>query len=96
MPVDSLSLFHHRDLNSDSMKLFLAGTKVLAAGKVPVWMGGFVTSCMFADRKRKLLISSYVGFFYDDQEKRYYQIPPDRQKQWLDYLADAAAGVSSN
>jgi hypothetical protein len=96
LPVDSLSLFNHRDLNSDSMKLFLAQATILQSDKAPVWMGGYVTTCVLGNKKRKLLISSYGGFFYDEQEKRFYQLGPERQKEWLDYITDVAAAISSN
>jgi hypothetical protein len=95
LSVDSLGVFNHISMNDDSLTLLLAGTTRLSTDKAPVWMGGYVTTCVLNNSKRKVLISSYGGFFFDAQEKSYYQIPAERQKAWLDYLTELAAAAES-
>lgn len=58
-------------------------------------MGAYVTSCIVDHKMRKIDISSYGGFFYDETDKKYYGIQQQMQKEWLDYLAACAGSVPS-
>jgi hypothetical protein len=95
LPIDSLELFNHKELNSDSMQIFLAKTTAISP-KSPVWMGAYVTTCILDHKKRKIEISTYGGFFYDDSAKQYYQLPLNVQKDWLNYLANFDGIQSAN
>jgi hypothetical protein len=74
---------------------FLAGRRTIPAEKAPVWMGAYTATCILDNKKRKVDISVYAGFFYDELEKKYYQIPSDIQQDWLNYLSDFAASLQS-
>ena len=95
IPFDSLGSFSHKSLNSDSMQFFLAKTTTIPLEKAPVWMGAYAATCVLDNKKRKIDISVYAGFFYDEVEKQYYQIPSDIQQDWLNYLSDVAASLQS-
>ena len=95
LSVDSLDQFAHVALNGDSARDLMAGTAMMSDKKAPVWMGGFALSCRLDHRKRKLLVSSYGGFFYDAESKHWYQVAPERQEEWLDYLADLAVAADN-
>jgi hypothetical protein len=41
------------------------------------------------------MVSSYGGFFYDVESRRYYRIPADRQQEWLNYVANLASAADS-
>jgi hypothetical protein len=91
--VDSLSAFNRQPLNDDSMRMFLAQASALPSDKAPMWMGAFVTSCTIDHKMRKIDISSYGGFLFDEAEKKYYTVADDVQKDWLNYLAACAGSV---
>ena len=96
VPLDSLGLYPHRALNNDSMQFFLARTSAIPLDKAPVWMGAYAATCVLDNRKRKIDISVYAGFFYDELQKTYYQVPSDIQQEWLTYLSDFAASIQSS
>lgn len=59
-------------------------------------MGAIVTS--FEDETkqlRKVLISTFGGFLYDEKTKRYYEIPGDSRDHWINYLYSKLAELSS-
>ena len=93
--VDSVDAFPHVGMQRDSCRYLLEGVTVLGDKKAPVWMGGFVVSCRVDSGRRKLLVSSYGGFFYDALSKQYFRIAADRQREWLDYVAALAAAADS-
>lgn len=95
MSLDSLPMFPHKSLNGDSMQFFLAKTVTIPLQKAPVWMGAYPATCMLDHKKRKIDISTYGGFFYDELGKQFYQIPLSVQKDWLNYLSDFASFVQS-
>jgi hypothetical protein len=93
--ADSLDRYANRPLNDDSMHIFLSHSFALPSDKAPAWMGAFVTSCTLDHKKRKIDISSYGGFFFDETEKKFYSVPENIQRDWLNYLAGSAGALSS-
>jgi len=92
---DSLDKYNKRSLNDDSMRAFLTHSSVMPSEKAPMWMGAYVASCTIDHRRRKIDISSYGGFFFDEAEKKYYSVPQEMQKEWLNYLAECAGSIPS-
>ena len=84
--ADSLSLFKNYQLQSDSMVNFLHGVLPLPADEGPAWMGGAVATCLYDGKIRKILISSYGGFFYDQASGTFYQLPVQVKDRWLSYI----------
>jgi hypothetical protein len=95
LPLDSLDLYIHQSLNVDTMKTYLAKVSAISPHGA-AWMGAYVTTCILDNKKRKVDISTYGGFFYDELQKKYFQIPVDLQKGWLDYLGNLPGIESSN
>lgn len=91
--VDSLDNYSHRPLNDDSMREFLAHSSVLTSDKPPMWMGAYVTSCTIGNKTHKVDISSYAGFFFDENDKKYYSVSQDVQRDWLNYFADWSSAI---
>jgi hypothetical protein len=84
---DTLPNFKSRPLDQNSMQIFLGSVTALAADRIPVWMGYYVTSCQLPDgRGIKVEISQYGGFFYDEKEHRYYEISLEVRKDWLAFF----------
>jgi|GEM_PF-1143057 len=96
LALDSLNKYNSRPLNDDSMHVFLSESFALPSNKAPMWMGAYVTTCSVDNRRRKIDISTYGGFFYDETEKKFYSVPQDVQKDWLNYLANCAGQILSN
>jgi hypothetical protein len=92
--VDSLDRYRNKSLNDDTMRMFLSKSVELPANKAPMWMGAYVVSCAIDHKRRKVDISSYGGFLFDEKDKKFYSIPEDIQKDWLNYLADCAGSLS--
>jgi hypothetical protein len=85
--VDNLNQLPCRKLNNDSMQVFLNQATVLPSNKIPQWMGAYVVSYTYEHRIRKIDISTYSGFFYDESSQTFFQIDSESQKGWHDYLA---------
>lgn len=95
--LDTLRHFRNMELNSDTMQTFLSSVAAWPVDKSSMWMGLFVATCETEDKKpRKIIISTYGGFFYDQTTRRYYQVDPDRTTEWLEFLNDAGRRISGN
>ena len=95
--LDTLQHFKSTVLNSDTMQSFLDGVTAWPPEKYSMWMGLFIVTCETEDKKpRKIIVSTYGGFFYDQITKRYYQIEPALASQWLEFLNDAGRRISGN
>lgn len=91
--VDSLNSYPKYRLNEDSIAFFL-DTVVLYPQKIrPVWMGGFLVSCKYNGQVRKVLVSSYGGFFYDQSSGHYFQIPIGKKDEWFGYINGCLASL---
>jgi hypothetical protein len=85
--VDTLSNFKSLNLDIDTLHHFLFGVQLWPTEEYSMWMGGFVVSC--EDQNgiiRKLDVSAYAGFFFDNASKRYYQIKEEDHREWLDFF----------
>jgi hypothetical protein len=86
-PIDTLKAFKSVDLNQDSMKMFLQAVTEIPTERIPVWMGYYVATCKLPNGTSiKIEISQYGRFFYEEKEKRYYQLNEEVQDNWLSYL----------
>jgi len=87
LPFDSLRAFKSVDLKQDSIKTFLKAVTEIPTERVPVWMGYYVCSCKLPNGKSiKIEVSQYGRFFFEEDERRYYQLTRDVQDSWQHYL----------
>jgi hypothetical protein len=94
-PRDSMQYIRSKPLNIDSMAYFLQSVTLLPANKPAAWMGAYLVSCEIPQSNtRKILISTYGGFFFDETDKSYYQLPRDLRTDWLNYLAAFRSDLS--
>jgi len=84
--ADSLSLFKNYQMRSDSMLYFLRSVDPMPADARPVWMGGFAATCLYEGKIRKILISAYGGFFYDQASNKFFQLPGQEKDEWMQYI----------
>lgn len=91
--ADSLDLFKNYQLRSDSMVYFLRSADPLPADARPTWMGGAVATCQYDGKIRKVLISSYGGFFYDQMSDTFFQLPAQKKDEWLGYINNCLSAL---
>ena len=86
IPLDSLQSFDSSPLDKDSMAIFLDTFKSLHPEAPIAWMGGYIATCKLDGVIRKIEISNYGGFFFDEKTKSYFELPLDKRERWQDYL----------
>ncbi len=94
--LDTLHNFKSIMLNNDTVQNYLQSVSVIPLEKTPVWMGAYIASCQLSDGTvRKIEIGKYGGFFFDEIEKKYYELPLTIRKEWLNYLSDTYENIPS-
>ena len=93
-PPDSLAILKAYPLNRDSIIAFLNEATILPK-ETPsaTWMGGFAATFKYDGKRRKLLISSYGGYVFDSESKRYYQLPSESKNEWFEYINSCASNL---
>jgi hypothetical protein len=87
--LDTLKNFQSIPLDQDTMTGFLTEVEQWPKEKYSLWSGLYVVTCELPNADvRKIEISVYGGFFYDDRSKTYYQLPREIRTAWLEYLSD--------
>ena len=93
LSLEAIKGHRYYQLSPDSMKYFLDSVTLLPSDVQPAWMGVYLTSCVIEGEIRKVLISYYAGFFYDEKSRRYYQIPPSKKAVWRSYLEGCLTSI---
>jgi hypothetical protein len=87
--LDTLQTLKQVSLNADTIRQFLKTATEIPVERQPVFMGYYVASCQLLNGTSiKIEISQYGAFFYDDRQKKYYQLADGLQRDWLAYLTD--------
>jgi hypothetical protein len=73
-------------MNQDSMSFFVKSAEVLNTNAPLTWMGGYVATCEINGAPRKIELSRYGGYFYDEKSSTYYQIPMEKIDAWLAFI----------
>ena len=93
--LDTLKNFKSIHLDYDTMHTFLSDVVEWPKNKSSLWMGLYVATCELPGLEvRKIEISVYGGFFYDDLTKTYYQLPLSARNDWLNYISDNSKRLS--
>jgi hypothetical protein len=87
-PIDSLKYLDKLSMNQDSIQSYMASAQVLHPEGPVAWMGGYIATCTMDGELRKIELSNYGGFFYDEKTKTYYQVQSDLTELWVSYLQD--------
>lgn len=86
--LDTLKNFSSIALDNDTVKAFLSNVIELPKDEYSAWMGLYFATCQLPEGKvRKIEISVFAGFFYDEVTQVYHQLPPSIQKDWMNYLS---------
>src|SRR6478735_7154402 len=85
--IDTLRNFKNADMGDEKVIAFLKNVIYLPNEKSAVWMGLYIATCELEDKKiRKILLSNYGGFFYDELTKQYYELPEINRNEWIEFL----------
>jgi hypothetical protein len=84
--IDTLKSFRSTPLNADSMKSYLNNAQIMKHDGSVAWMGGYVSTCKLEGVTRKIEISNYGGFLYDESTKTFYQVQEEKAGAWSVYL----------
>lgn len=86
--ISDLDAMKTINLNVDTMQFYLNSMEVWPTEKTSVWMGLYLATCRLPNGQiRKIEISVYGGFLYDELQHTYYQVAEDRRQDWLAYLS---------
>jgi hypothetical protein len=93
--LDTLQYFKSFYLDSTKMNDFLRDAVLSPIDKSFMWMGLYVCTCQVGDGSiRKVDISVYAGFFFEEQNKFYYEVSSNSREGWLHYFHDCLAKLS--
>ncbi len=84
--LDSLNSFQNIPLAQDSMNNYLSQIKIKRPKAATRWMGGYIATCHSDGGLRKVVLSNYGGFFYDQKANAYYKLPTEKIDDWLSFL----------
>jgi hypothetical protein len=89
IPIDSLKSYDSSPFNQDSIAYFVKSAKVFNTKASLAWMGGYVATCKLDGALRKVEISNYGGYFYDEKTSAYYKLPIEKIDAWLSFIQDS-------
>jgi hypothetical protein len=89
IPIDSLKTYNSLSMDQDSMAIFVRSAKYLDTKAPLVWMGGYVATCSIGGALRKVELSRYGGYFFDEKTSAYYQLPTEKIDAWLAFIQNS-------
>jgi hypothetical protein len=92
--LDSLSKLRSYRLNPDTVQAFLHSVIEIPKDTTPTaWMGGVLATCSYHGKIRKVQISSYGGWFFDQETKTYFEVPKDQATEWYSYVSNCLVSI---
>jgi hypothetical protein len=92
--LDSLSKLRNYRLNPDTVHTFLNSANAIPKDSTPLaWMGGVLATCSYRGKLRKIQISSYGGWFFDQETKSYFEVSQDQATEWYSYVSDCLVSI---
>jgi hypothetical protein len=86
VPNDSLNSLDTLGLNKDTVESYLSSLELFHPKAPVAWMGGYIATCKIDGVRRKIDLSNYGGFFYDEKTNAFYRVSKDRIDSWVDYV----------
>ena len=92
--LDSLSKLKSYPLNPDSVQSFIGSANKIPKDSTPLaWMGGALATCTYQGKIRKVQISSYGGWLFDQETKSYFEVPKDQAAEWYSYVSNCLVSI---
>jgi hypothetical protein len=86
VPPDSLSSLDTLRLNKDTVESYFSSLELMHPKAPVAWMGGYIATCKIDGIRRKIELSNYGGFLYDEKTSAFYRVSKDKIDAWNDYL----------
>jgi hypothetical protein len=96
--MDSVTAFPFAELNQDSINQFLNVATLIPTERTvgAVWMGApYWVSYEKGGSLYLLKISTYGGFFVDNSDGFYYELPVEERAPWLNYFSHQSILIQS-
>jgi hypothetical protein len=71
------------------MTAFVNSAKVFESKTPLIWMGGYLATCRLGGAIRKVELSVYGGYFYDEKTGEYYKLSAEKTDAWISFLQDS-------
>jgi len=84
--IDTLKNFAYYDLDDDTMRGYISEVSALPSDDPPRWMGAHIATYELDGAIKKVEVSLYGGFFYDESSRKHYQLPDNKIDDWLSYI----------
>ena len=89
LPLDSLKQYQSVYLNDSQIRRMLKSADSMKGPTKNIqWMGLFTVTYQYQNTMRKMEISQYGGFFFDDTTKTYYELDGNDRYEWQNYFAN--------
>lgn len=89
VPIDSLNSLNTLQLNKDTVESYLSSFELIHPKAPVAWMGGYIATCKVEGIRRKIELSNYGGFFYDEKTNAFYRVSKDKIDAWVGYLQNS-------
>jgi len=89
VPIDSLNSLNTLQLNKDTVESYLSSFELIHPKAPVAWMGGYIATCKVEGIRRKIELSNYGGFFYDEKTNAFYRVSKDKIDAWVSYLQNS-------
>ena len=86
VPLESVNSLDSLQLNKDTLESYLLSLELIHPKAPVAWMGGYIATCKIGSIRRKIELSNYGGFFYDEKTNAFYRVSKDKIDSWVDYL----------
>jgi hypothetical protein len=89
VPIDSLNSPDTLHLNKDTIESYLSSLELIHPKGPITWMGGYIATCKIDGIRRKIELSNYGGFFYDENTNEFYRVSKEKIDSWVDFLQNS-------
>ena len=89
VPIDSLNSLDSLQLNKDTVESYLSSLELIHPKAPVAWMGGYIATCKIDGIRRKIELSNYGGFLYDEKTNTFYRVSKEKIDSWVDYLQNS-------
>ena len=97
LPIDSIRALKNKSLDNNIMQFFLTKAAIIPKERTPVWMGAYLASYETEDGNiRKVEVSAYGGFFYDESSSLYFLLPHSIRDEWINYISGSITLLKQN
>ncbi len=89
LPLDSIKQYQLISLNDIQIRRMLLDAEIMNGPTKNIqWMGLHTVTHQYQNKERKMEVSYYGGFVYDDTTKSYYEVNENVRDEWQNYFTN--------